>query len=235
MKSIIYSLVIFFSIFITANAYSQSHFEIQDSAKDISAQRDLFKNANVESAIITGMYFDEKISFDRDGRILSRLSYASGDESAFDGKKIYEYDNSGNLVLIKFEGGDYTEPLKLFYDEYGNLNSMTGGESYGTVESNEQPKEYVKYENGMIIEIKFKCWDEGPYAPFTYSKTKYSYDLEKRISSISYINGNCKTGTEHVEFQTTIEYDDKNLPIKYITTNNSGDKEISIIIYKYFN
>lgn len=90
------SLVILFSIIGTSFAYSQFHFGIKYSAEDIKAQRELFKIANVELAIITdNSGFDEKITFDRKDKNIEKISYQSVEENAFDGKSIYEYDIEG--------------------------------------------------------------------------------------------------------------------------------------------
>lgn len=39
---------------------------------------------------------------------------------------------------------------------------------------------------------------------------------------IALIYGNCKTGIEKTEFETKIEYNEKNLSIKYSTENNES-------------
>ncbi|MBK6507366.1 MAG: hypothetical protein IPG02_17350 [Ignavibacteria bacterium] len=91
MKSILYSLIIFFVIIINSIAFSQFHFEIKYSAKDISAQRDLFRNANVEHAIISSRL---KILFDTTGKILNKEYTDNIDVFEF-----YEYDSVGNLIF----------------------------------------------------------------------------------------------------------------------------------------
>jgi len=250
MKSIIYSLIIFFIIIITSSAYSQFHFGIQYTDKDISAQRELFKNANVESAVVTDKYFNEKITIDRDGKILEKISYQLGDEDAVDGRSIYGYDIEGRLISINYESGDARKPDEFIYDSNGNISryiSEISDERYLYNEVNElvsseimqqkiemSPIESVRYENGLMSESRTKCWNEGVNAPFTFSKTKYTYDTKQRVTSILYIYGNCKTGVEEVSSETTIEYNEMNLPVKYITKDNFGNKNINTISYKYF-
>lgn len=245
-------LLFLFSILLTHNAFSQFHFAIKYSAKDIYDQRELFKNASVELAIITdNSGFDEKITFDRKGKILEKINYQPGDEDAFDGKSIYEYDAEGRLISIKFESGDAMRPDEFIYDSNGNITryiSELCDEKYLFNESNElvsseitkqtiemSPIESVRYENGLITESRTKCWDEGVNAQYTFSKTKYTYDTKQRVTNILYIYGNCKTGIEEVSSETTIEYNEKNLPIEYITKDNQGNKSISVIRYKFYN
>jgi len=251
MKTFIYSLYIFL-IFSNSSIYSQYHFEIKYSVKDISAQRELFKNANVKFAIITdNSGFDEKISFDREGKILESMSYQTGDEEAFDGKSIYEYDIEGRLISINYESGDARKPDEFIYDSNGNISryiSEVFDEKYLYNESNELesseitkqtyeklPIESMVYENSLIKESKTKCWDEGVNASFIYSKIKYTHDRKQRVIRILNIDGNCKTGIEEINSETTIEYNEKNLPIKYVINDNLGNNIISIISYKYFN
>jgi len=252
MISAIYFTVILLSIIITASAHSQFHFEVKRSSKDIDTQKELFKNANVKFAIITdNSGFDEKISFDREGKILERMSYQTGDEEAFDGRDIYEYDNKGNLILIRSECGDCTGSEKFFdYDENGNVikfrfmsneeiffyNSDNELVSSETIEkSTIAPIESVKYQKGLIVEIIFKCWDENLYTPFIYSKVKYTFSGEQRVTEILNVKMNCKTEIEEVASEITIEYNEKSLPTKYVTTHSNGDEKTSNVSYKYYN
>lgn len=240
MKSILYSLIIFFVIIINSIAFSQFHFGIKHSAKDISAQRELFRNANVEHAISSSGW---KILFDTAGKILNKEYTDNIDVFEF-----YEYDSVGNLIFVKESWFD--NPTKLIYDENRNLIRYTSDEIDEKYFYNEadklinseivdqlveaHPLESIIYENDLIIEKKWKCWDMGNMAPFTYSKIKYAYDQDKRVISIIEIFGNCKNDVEEVSLKTTIEYNERNLPVKYITKSNLGEKDVSTISYKYF-
>jgi len=237
MKSLIYFLIIFSLILVTNRAFSQFHFEIMHSAKDISAQRELFRNANVEHAIISS---SRKILFDTTGKILNNEDMDNNDIYKF-----YEYDSVGNLILVRESG--FANPTKLYYDQNGNLIRYTSDEIDKKYFYNEadklinseiidrvvdaEPLESVIYENDQIIEWKTKCSDE---APFFYTKIKYAYDQDNRVISILDIYGNCKTDIEEIFSETTIEYNEQNLPVKYTTTDKFGQKDVSTISYKYF-
>lgn len=240
MKSLIYFLSIFSLILVTNRAFSQFHFEIMHSVKDISAQRELFRNANVEHALISSGW---KIVFDTTGKILNNEYMDNNDIYKF-----YEYDSVGNLILVRESG--FANPTKLYYDQNGNLIRYTSDEIDKKYFYNEadklinseiidqvveaDPIESIIYENDQIIEVKTKCWDIGNEAPFTYSKIKYAYDQDNRVISILDIYGNCKTDIEEIFSETTIEYSEQNLPVKYTTTDKFGQKDVSTISYKYF-
>ncbi|MBK6507357.1 MAG: hypothetical protein IPG02_17305 [Ignavibacteria bacterium] len=251
MKSTICFFVFGFLIANIDPLYSQFHFDVKYAARDISDQRKLFKNANVEIAIISdNSDFNEKITFDRDGKILEKMSYLSGDEDTVDGRSIYEYNIEGNLISIKFESGDAMRPDEFIYDINGNVVryiSEVCDEKFKYNDDNELVSseilsqaieksaiELVKYENGKILEIKTKCWDEGTNAPYVYSRTKFIYDMNQRMTGILQIDGNCNTGIENISAETTVEYNERNLPFKYVTRNSAGDRIDVIIKYKHF-
>jgi len=162
--------------------------------------------------------------------------------------EFYEYDSEGNLFLVR--ESEFENSTKLYYDQNGNLIRYTSDEIDKKYFYNEadklinseiidqvvetEPLESIIYENDQIIEEKTKCWDVGNEAPFTYIKIKYAYDQNKRVISIVRILGNCKTDIEKVSSETTIEYNEQNLPVKYTTTDNYGQKDVITISYKYF-
>ena len=117
---------------------------------------------------------------------------------------------------------------------YSDKNEMTHSEILNQV-IEVLPIESVIYEAGLIQETKSDCWDKGVDAPYTYSKTKYIYDSENRVSDIIWLYGNCKTDTEKILFEQIIEYNEKNLPVRVVFNDNSGNKEIQTIRYNYFD
>lgn len=249
------TLIILFS----TNAFSQEvqyHFDIQYSENDITFLRNLFKNTKVESAFITGGSFEDEISFDRNGKILSNKKKYAYDEDESKSFSIdylisYDYDENGDLIMIMDIHEDYTDTTQLFYDTNGNAIRNKNSECEIEYVFNEEnklissviidqvvevyPIESVKYEDDAVMEIKYKCWDEGSYAPFVYLKTKYKYDDMQRVDEIMKIFGNCKTNEEKISSTTNIEYDDMNLPVKYISNDMiSGEQSTTIVTYKFF-
>jgi hypothetical protein len=250
MKSILYSLIIFFVIIINSVAFSQFHFGIKNSAKDIYAQRELFENAKVQSAVIHFDNLDEKIMFDRAGKIIGRVSYASDNENEIDGEEIYEYDYSGNLILIRTEGGMYMEPTIFQYDSLGNMtkritdshdlvyfydknNNFIGTKLLRALSCEVIPIDSIKYSEGLICEIKYGEFTEGD-SPYDFVRELLSYDEYKRLIEIAESGESIETGKPIIISRTKIEYNEKNLPISYISTDILGNINVCTIIYRYF-
>ncbi|MBK9403728.1 MAG: hypothetical protein IPN57_04205 [Ignavibacteria bacterium] len=208
MKSLFYSSVIFLSIIITTVAYSQFHFGIKHSAIDIFAQRELFKNANVESVVVTGKCFDET-SFDNADRILRSLSFASGNVDVVHGTTYYGVVNKGNSNNDSLELENYNEEEKdtVYYE---NDEAFTG---------------YIENEFEFIRNNKVKSIK---ISNINVVRKEY-YNLNGELAKTEYIDNNKVWGV--LDF---IKIKNKYFYKLHDYINNYNDKEWKEVSNKFF-
>lgn len=226
------------------NGYSQIYdFEIKYSKKDIDKQRELFKNAKVKFAII-GEGEAEKISFDKDGKILIRESFSTDSEEYEFFKDTYFYNKMGQMIKVNCESGDGDE-YNLTYDDNGNVKKFTymyrSTENYQydvnnnvsqidfeSVTRSVCPSIILKYdESNRLIERNEPCCDGS------IKNTTYSYDENGNVDEIISNYSDCNLKSKSFR-KTKFSYNTHGLPTRVVYNSSDGSTKIENIKYEYY-
>ncbi len=240
----VFTICIFIFLLYFTNGYSQVyHFGIQYSKKDIDKQRELLKNAKVKFAII-GEGEAEKISFDKDGKILIRESFSTDNEDYEFFKDTYFYNNEGQLIKVKTESGEGDESIFTF-DTNGNVekstNTFRSTEIYRYDDINNMVRidfesttrsvcssVILKYdETNRLIERNEPCCDGS------LKNSTYAYDEIGNAYEIITNYSDCKQ-TNKSFTKAKYTYNSRNLPISIEYKSSDGSTRTESITYEYY-
>lgn len=240
----VFTICTFVFLLYFTNGYSQVyHFGIKYSKKDVDKQRELFKNAKVKLAII-GEGEAEKISFDKDGKILIRESFSTDNEEYEFFKESYFYNQNSQLIKVNCESGDGDE-YNLEYEDNGNVKKFTymyrpteiyqydvnNNVSQIDFESTTRsvcPSIVLKYDdNNRLIERIEPCCDGS------LKNSTYTYDESGNVVEVISNYSDCNLKNKSFQ-KRKFSYNSQGLPISVEYNSSDGSTRIENIAYEYY-